>query len=414
MRQVLISLILIVSCVILSQMAQAQAQVQLLTKTRPGGGMSSVNNNPLFTASSNAGQMPTVTWFDPGDATTVPQILSKAGGGGVVITLRGMDFGASLSGGLATTSNGSLLYRHVAPSGQASLNGSVRSSGGPAHPIAGDGFNFGDSRIGTPALNDVGQFSYRDVTPTGEQVIHTESAGGGVRLTINGTNFGSQAVSMGPPSLNNAGNVAFAATPSGSSITNIYAGPADGSIRLTVTGTGFSSVSSQVALQPDNSVIFSAVDRTTGEAGLYRSALNTTSYTPTSQYHPPTRLQANLSPNNGVFSASSDGATLTRKGYQYYMAKSALTAAGGTLLGSPGSPPAEVLMIAEGDPVGGSTVTNITMAPTSLIDENNAVFFLQLASGESGFYLVTIPEPTTVLVLAGAAAMALRRRSRAK
>lgn len=79
-----------------------------------------------------------------------------------------------------------------------------------------------------------------------------------------------------------------------------------------------------------------------------------------------------------------------------------------------GSASVQNRVIEVGDPLGGSTVTELAMGTDALNDSGQIAFWAQLANGSSGVYVASsAPEPATLSFLAFAVLPLMLRRQRA-
>ena len=114
---------------------------------------------------------------------------------------------------------------------------------------------------------------------------------------------------------------------------------------------------------------------------------------------------------SGPFSSfgtfNSGYASINDAGYVAFLGR--LDAGGvGIYLGD-GSEPTEV--ISYGDPLFGSTVTSLSMSPTSLNDDGQVAFYYGLANGTTGIAVANpIPEPSSAFLLALSLGLNLARR----
>jgi hypothetical protein len=105
------------------------------------------------------------------------------------------------------------------------------------------------------------------------------------------------------------------------------------------------------------------------------------------------------------------GAWLSKRGYEYYRNMRDFSSARSSSSGL-AERTSEARTIDLGEPVDGSKVTGLSISPTSLLDESSAVLQIELGAGQNGLYLVTVPEPATMLGIGAIAAAILRRGGR--
>jgi len=373
------------------------------------------NNNPFYQSNQNEGQMPYFTAWGGSPGTVGAAFVGNAasGGfagiysipksGGVVITLTGSNF-RSVPVGPIVSDGTSIVFRgnDEVIGGPSTGLFSVPIGGGVPLTIRGSGFT--DPSF-APAISPNGNIAFKDLMDDGSTPgIFARSSGGGVPLTINGSNFSR----MGRPAVNTALNVAFVGSPAGSSVSGVYIQdpsqvapvPLALSPSLRIAGEQVSIVDSPQG----TSVSFFAIDSSTGQRGLYHSD----QFTPQGLFSPPQLLTqgSDTAPLGEVFSTNALGYWLSKKGYDYYKARSDLSSA---LL-----PTEEIRLIGIGDAVDGSTVADILMTESSLLDNGDAMFHLTLANGVSGLYIVSVPEPGSLSALAISLLALSRRKPRGK
>jgi hypothetical protein len=210
---------------------------------------------------------------------------------------------------------------------------------------------------------------------------------------------------MNRPSMNAAGDVAFSATPLGSSLNNLYVRPSTGSIPLTINGSNLRvSPDSQPIILDNGTVFFQAAPVAGGPMSLYGASPTAAGYSPPTLIVPGGVGPDALEP---IFSASPDGliiAILTKTGYSAYSASASFTG------GLSDTTPTRLISI--GDSVDGSTVASFALSESSFLPNGDSVVFLTLADGTRGFYNVVIPEPATAATMAVTSLALLVRRRR--
>ncbi len=383
-------------------------------------GVGRANTNPFFKTNTVAGELPardrfTVAGASPADVSVAFEMLQPDGsanlfvktGSGPITPVGGPDFHTLSSGAIAGITGGAVAGRFVDPGGPNTGVFLFPPNGGARQVLS-------DTRVDNPsfapATSPGGDIVFQDLHPgtnSSDLIVRTS---GGVRLTINGSGF----ARMGRPAITTAHDVAFVGSPAatsaseGSSPPNIYVGSAHGGpLTPILNDPNLVLASDNLTLEQTNNqtrVSFVAVDISRSQVGIYHSD----QFTPQGLFSAPQLVIASSATASisEVFSTNSQGQFLSRKGYQYYMARSQMNAAGS-------APEAAdpVLLIGIGDSVGGSTVTDIFMSESSLLDSGEALLYLTLANGDRGFYFVTVPEPTMLGVLFAVPAIATRRRS---
>ncbi|HZZ42690.1 MAG TPA: hypothetical protein VFE58_07110 [Tepidisphaeraceae bacterium] len=67
--------------------------------------------------------------------------------------------------------------------------------------------------------------------------------------------------------------------------------------------------------------------------------------------------------------------------------------------------------LSTGDPLNGSTITDLYLSPDSLADNDQLIFYAALADGSSGLFITSIPEPASLTLLALPLLLIRRNRS---
>lgn len=323
---------------------------------------------------------------------------SKPSSGGVLITLTGSNF-RSVPTGPIVSDGKSIVFRGMDEVSGGPSTGlfSAPVSGGTVLTIRGTGF--ADPSF-APAISPSGNIAFKDLMDDGTTpAIFARSSSGSIPLTINGANFSR----LGRPAVNTALHVAFVGTLAGTSESRLFIQepgqvapvPLPSSPTLRLAGEQVSMVDTPTGTR----VSFFAIDSSTGQRGLYHSD----KFIPQG-FSPPELVTAgsDIAPLGESFSTNSSGQWLTRKGYEYYQVKSDLSP---SLM-----PPEEFRLIGIGDSVDGSTVTDIMMTESSLLDNGDAMLHLTLANGDSGLYIVSVPEPGSLSVVTVVVLACVRRR----
>gem|GEM_PF-5836400 len=376
-----------------------------------------INTNPFFKENANAGEMVgfAVSGGSPGSAGVAfvgnaasggfAGLYVKPGAGGALITLTGLNFRPTPVG-LIGFDGSSVVFRGIE-------NGNAANTGLFSAPLSGNvpitivGTSFGEASY-APSVSPNGNIAFKDLESDGATTgLFAQSRDGGIKLTLSGAGFSQ----IGRPAVSDLLDVAFVASPAGATRPSVYVQPSNLNIPVSLKIPPTLTVSGdQVSIEPNAqdaslgaSIAFTAIDESTGQLGLYHSD----HFTPQGINSAPKLILAGdaANPLGNIFSSNSSAEYLSKKGYDYYKSRSDLN--------SPGLLPGEeIRLIGLGDAVDGSTVTDIQMSETSLLDSGDAILYLTLADGTRGFYIASVPEPgvATAMLLAATAMIARRRR----
>jgi hypothetical protein len=323
---------------------------------------------------------PDVSWTGQ-DASNNPNIFSMVAGGSV-ITIMGSGFSTTPVGAISE-SNGVIAFRGIDSGG--TNNGVYSTAAGGGVPITIIGSNFNDPS-GAPSINNSGTVAFKDVS-SGQTSIIIAQPKGGTSITVQGSSFGN----VSRPSINNGGDVAFVATPLGSSQPNAYVQPSGGGVVITITGSGFRLNSQQPKIiDNEKSLLVNVVDSANNndlDLGTFNAATSSYSFT---------QIESNSAGIAYDDSINSNGDVLSTDGVAMRQWR-------------PGRPTATLFSV--GDPLDGSTISSLSISDSAMLDSGNVVFYATLANGTSGLFYDAVPEPATLAIMPIALlALAQRRR----
>lgn len=326
------------------------------------------------------------TYFEKGDKPTDSLTMySRSAGGGVRLTLIGRDFGAARVGAISMNDNGKIAMQGV--SSNPLYNGIFAMSAGGGVPLTITGDPFGSIQ-GAPVVGADDTIYYR-----GTGGIYARSSGGGILLTVRGQDF----AQMNRPSVSPGGDIAFSGVTTGG-VEGIFVQPRGGGQLLTINGSNFKLTSGQPKIIDNKkSVLVPLESLATGETGLYLAELDATGGYSTSLLSP---------------------IALGDVGRDCYIngLGTVLQPMGGSIVihprdvfsnFAPGYSTQTIVSV--GDSLDGSTVAALSLSDSSLLDDNSVAFWAQLANGQTGIYLASVPEPS-ILGISGLLAVFLRRR----
>ena len=274
----------------------------------------------------------------------------------------------------STTDHRGGIFRAEPPSGIGAIN-----------PIATEDAtqNVTGFAIGTD-INDNGVVAYQRRTSGVSRSIVTGNG------TSESTIFtAADGDTLGWWSINNSGNVAIAGTISGA--------PTLLRNSSNVTPSSFTAFRSPI-IQDDGDILFAGT-RTDGSAGVYK-LVGTSTLT--------TLVDTVGDGFTGGFARSSAnddgdvafmGTPTSGGGGIYFLADGAASTSAQRVIGL-------------GDPLFGSTVTQILLAPRGLNDSDQVAYFYGLSNGVRGIGVASVPEPTAALAVIGLGAAGLLRRNR--
>ncbi|MFT3789068.1 MAG: hypothetical protein QM770_23320 [Tepidisphaeraceae bacterium] len=328
--------------------------------------------NPLYTGSGNSGENPL---FE--------------GSGALRITIVGNSFGSP-----AVLANGTVVYQTNSPDGQNGLF--ARTLGGVIITIRGD--NFGP------------KFSYRAAASGNQVAIITqdtpssESVSAGPLAGISAAQIAQSR--LGRPAVNTLGTVAVVGTDStGASALFVRSG---GSI-ITINGSNFglASIWGDPHVDEKDGTRFFATD-TSGATGLYEYTPAAGTVAKVSDFG--LSRAAAFSDNGSVASLSDASGTLHIEAIGMSPPATVATLASGASFANANLAPATLISV--GDSLDGSTITDLGLSPTSFAVANEVAFWASLADGTTGLYVYPVPEPAALSALTLGLLTCMRRPTR--
>jgi hypothetical protein len=384
------------------------------------------NVNPLYQDKSRGGSNPL---YESGNFAAAPggagglvdlafvsgnDLMTLPAGGNVPLTINGSGFDVRAIGPVSVGGGHVYLFGGAT---QGNVRGiyTMPVNGGFPGTIRSDTDGVGSDASRAPVIstgqNPLVGFNAPDATGTTNFYVATRT--GGIYLTVNGSNF-SQVSRRG---LNHWGDRAEVATEVGSTQSKLYVTPGTGGITGTIPidpSLRLTTSQPRIIDNEKRSVFFTAINSTTGTAGLFHSD----KFIPQGiDYRPPTLMSSGID-LNAAFSVSqlepgSVGGSsviigwLSKRGYDYYRAQGDFSTAGGL------ESITETRLIGAGDTVGGLTVADVIGSESSLQPNGDAILLLSFTDGSAGIYQIQVPEPTALLMLAGVVPFLARRRARA-
>ena|GEM_PF-6549042 len=373
-----------------------------------------VNNSNTVRIGINESMPDTFAFSPTGDMVFVEDgaqpddvSLVHRSSGGVLITLEGQNFGSSIVGAPAVSSNGVVSFQCVGPG----VDGVYARSTSGGERITIHGASFGSAQ-GAPSVSSDGAIAFHG----SEGIYVRESLAGATHLTIQGQNFSR----MGRPAINTALNSDVCVAVSvddGSGLPPVDA------VYVQHGGGGFQGTLPNLPLngrfssgQPkiiDNKKSVLACFQSDSPTGLVES-LMMCDFDETQSAYSEFRAIATFSDGSTCdrFSICPDGefmcATLDGGSKLIWSPRSNFNTFGP----ESGGYVDPITILSYGDVLGTSTVESITIADGSAQLDGSVMFHATLADGSSGLYLSMLPEPTTLVTAAAFAALAVSRKRR--
>jgi hypothetical protein len=335
----------------------------------------SVHNNPLYVDKGVQGENP----LYQGTASNRSTVT---------------DPGMNAVGVPALNSSGAVAFQSVTDPGTPTNGIFVRPAGGNIL-ITIVGTNFRDAS-GAPAINDAGTVVFKSLDSGGNDAIYATAPGSSaVKITIQPRDSFGNPERLGRPTVNTAGAIAFTGT-GGDGTSALYVQPAGANdpIKLTINGN-FGLRDAQMV---DNHII--AIEQFSNNTEL--PATFTFDPATESITGGPVKWMAPESLDLETSYVDTGGVIIVCDG-------ESLRAFSDDVVWNGASPPADAAIVNVGDPLDGSTISALSLAPQSL-SGNDLTFQATLADGTTGLFSVTVPEPTTAGAIALFASTLLRRR----
>jgi hypothetical protein len=305
------------------------------------------------------------------------------GSGGAVSTIaefQGPAFSSSSVSPPTINGTGTVAFAALSINGSSEIQTVYASSGGALTTIAQTGSTF-QTFFGIPAINGAGTVAFGAIRSDASEGIFTGQGGPLTTVAQTGSMFASFH-SDGGPSINSAGTVAFTADRGGGQGLGVFASQGGNLTTIALTAPGFTVLEGRPGINGAGTVAFLASSLINGQTtqGIF-----------TGSGEAPTLL------STGNFSgtpAINDSGTVAYNELVGNGGEALFTKAG------PDSPAYEI--IATGDSLFGSAVTDLGLSTFGLNDAGQVAFGAQLADGRLVIVRAdpgAVPEPSSVWLL---------------